>query len=146
MNTETQITISETLDREDVLTNGSFSFDAVIDLRCDKNGNPRPVEESLLGRLLNHFISYEQFPVALDNVGPCEEVNLCEHLQQKSARLFVLTENISQLATLLNIYDIPFESRVFYVVETGKGDFKKLSSTTQSQPQQPKITQAAVAG
>lgn len=125
MNVNSIVTIARSIEVEDILSDGSFKHNHVFDLRCGETGKSRPVEESVLKRLSNHFISYDQIPMNMDEIGPCEEIHLCEMIKEHPGDILIITEDVAQLASLCNIYKIPFASKVFYVVETGKGDIVK---------------------
>lgn len=118
----TKVTLAQALRLDQIATDGSFNHAHVLDLRCDENGRARAIEESVLKKLANHFIRYTQMPVALDDTGPCQEVHVCETINDMDGRVLVLTDHVTQIAALMNIFRIPFESKVFYVVETGMGD------------------------
>ena len=133
MITNSIVTIARTVELSEILTDGSFKHDNVVDIRRCEEGCARPVEEEVLKRLRNHFISYDQMQMDMNDVGPCEEVHLCEMLQEYEGNTLIVTDNVPQVARLCNIYDIPFESKVFYVVETGKGDVIKSLDQPQSQ-------------
>ena len=119
------VTLAETLDCADIPAIGAFSHSKILDLRCQPNGHARPIEEPVLKRLRNHFVEYEQLPMAMDDTGPCQDIHLCELIREKGEGVLVLSDDISQVATLLGLYKIPFESSVFYVVETGRGNITK---------------------
>ena len=142
MNKNSVVTIARTVELSEILTDGSFHHDHVIDIRRCEQGRARPVEEEVLKRLRNHFISYDQLQMDMNDVGPCEEVHLCEMLQEYDGNILLVTDNVPQVAGLCNIYDIPFESKVFYIVETGKGDVVKSFE----QPQQSPVTKFGVFG
>lgn len=125
MNNNSTVTLARTVDLCEILTDGSFDHNHVIDLRRSQTGQARPVEEDVLKRLKNHFISYDQVEMDMENVGPCEEIHLCELLKEYEGNVLLVTEDVPQVAHLCNIYKIPFTSKVFYVVETGKGDVVK---------------------
>lgn len=125
MNNNSIVTIAKTVELNEILTDGSFQHDHVIDIRRSKEGCARPVEEEVLVRLRNHFVSYNQMAMDMNDVGPCEEVHLCEMLKEYDGNVLLVTDDVPQVATLCNIYNIPFQSKVFYVVETGKGDIVK---------------------
>ncbi len=125
MNTNSIVTIARTVELSEILTDGGFKHNHVIDIRRCEEGRARPVEEEVLKRLRNHFISYDQMAMDLNDVGPCEEVHLCEMLQEYEGNTLLVADDVPQVAKLCNIYNIPFESKVFYVVETGKGDVIK---------------------
>ena len=138
MNKNSVVTIARTVELSEILTDGSFLHDHVIDIRRCEQGRARPVEEEVLKRLRNHFISYDQLQMDMNNAGPCEKVHLCEMLQEYDGNILLITDNVPQVASLCNIYDIPFESKVFYVVETGKGGVLKSFE----QPRSPQPTAA----
>jgi len=125
MNNNSTVTIARTVELSEILTDGTFDYQHVIDLRRCEKGNARPVEEAVLKRLKNHFISYNQVQMNMDEIGPCEEVHLGEMLQDYDGNVLLISEEVAQVAHLCNIYKIPFTSKVFYVVETGKGDIVK---------------------
>jgi hypothetical protein len=120
-----KVTIAQSIEVSDILCDGTFKHSHVFDLRCGEEGKARPVEELVLKRLRNHFISYDQMPMDMDEIGPCEEIHLCEMIREHDGDILIITEDVPQVAHLCNIYKIPFTSKVFYVVETGKGDIVK---------------------
>ena len=125
MNKNSIVTIARNVELSEILTDGSFDHQHVVDLRRCEQGCARPVEEEVLKRLRNHFISYDQVRMDMQDVGPCEEVHLCEMIQEYEGNILLLTDDVTQVAHLCGIYNIPFTSKVFYVVETGKGDIVK---------------------
>lgn len=133
MNKNSIVTIARTVELNEIITDGSFEHSHVIDLRRNEEGLARPVEEDVLKRLKNHFISYNQVQMDMKDVGPCEEVHLCEMLQEYEGNVLLITEDVPQVAHLCNIYKIPFTSKVFYVVETGKGDVIKPYTPVEEQ-------------
>ncbi len=135
MNKNSIVSIARTVELSEICTDGSFKHDHVIDIRRCNQGRARPVEEEVLKRLRNHFISYDQMAMDMKDVGPCEEVHLCEMLKEYEGDVLLVTDDVPQVASLCNIYDIPFESKVFYVVETGKGDIIKPFEQPQQQAQ-----------
>ncbi len=120
-----KVTVSRTLDLDEITSNGDFDFNHVVDLRCGEELQARPIEERVMKKLRNYFIEYEQMPMANGKSGPCEEVRLCEDLNEMGGTILVVTDDIPYVASLCNLYEIPFTSREFYVVETGKGDIVK---------------------
>ncbi|MEM9332653.1 MAG: hypothetical protein AAGA53_15110 [Pseudomonadota bacterium] len=125
MKQTTKVTISQDLTLQEIKTDGSFPYNHILDLRCTESGGPRPIEEASLKCLKNHFISYDQMPLVNSESGPCQEVHFCETLDKNDGQTLVLADDIAHVAALMNIYQIPFESRVLYVVETGRGDVVK---------------------
>ncbi len=135
MNKDSIVTIARTVELNEIITDGSFEHSHVIDLRRNEEGLARPVEEDILKRLKNHFISYNQVQMDMKDVGPCEEVHLCEMLQEYEGNVLLITEDVPQVAHLCSIYKIQFTSKVFYVVETGKGDVIKPYTPVEEQRQ-----------
>jgi len=127
------VTITRSVEVSEIIADGSFKHKHVFDLRCCEAGHARPVEEDVLKRLRNHFISYDQLPMDMNSIGPCEEVNLCEMIKDHPGDILIITEDVAQVASLCDIYKIPFTSKVFYVVETGKGDVIKPFVAPQKQ-------------
>lgn len=127
------ITIARTLDCSQISVGTGFHHGRVIDLRCE-GSKARPIEESVLKRLRNHFVDYEQSPLDLDNSGPCQEVDLCEMVKESDRDTLLLADDLSQVAALFGIYNIDFTSREFYVVETGKGELIRPMPEQQLQP------------
>ncbi|MEM7289425.1 MAG: hypothetical protein AAF412_03470 [Pseudomonadota bacterium] len=121
MTNNTQITIAKGLDISEVSCGAGFTHARVIDLRCDGKV-ARPIEESLLRRLNNHFVEYEQMPIVFGTSGPCQEVHLCESLRETTKDTLVIADDLTQLSAILGIYEIEFTSKSFYLVESGKGD------------------------
>ena len=119
------VTLTYTLELSEILTDGSFMHDHVVDIRRCHDGQVRPIEEEILKRLRNHFISYDQFAIDLDDMSSCEEADLCKMLNQYEGNTLIITDNLPEVAKICTLYDIPFISQIFYVVETGKGDFIK---------------------
>jgi len=70
------VTIARSIELNEIITDGSFEHNHVVDLRNNENGCARPVEENVLNRLKNHFISYDQLAMDLKDSGPCEEIHL----------------------------------------------------------------------
>ncbi len=140
MNKNSVVTIARTIELNEIITDGSFEHRHVIDLRCSEEGLARPVEEDVLKRLNNHFISYDQISMDMNDVGPCEEIHLCEMLQEYEGNVLLITEDVAQVAHLCSIYKIPFTSKVFYVVETGKGDVIKPYISVEAQTQTAKVS------
>lgn len=136
MNKNSTVTISRSVELSEILTDGSFDHQHVVDLRRNNTGFARPVEEDVLKSLRNHFISYTQMEIDLKDAGPCEEIHLCEMLQEFNGNVLLITEEVAQVAHLCNIYKIPFTSKVFYVVETGKGDVVKPYVPVEQKPVQ----------
>ena len=120
-----KVTVSRTLDLDEIISGEGFNFNHVVDLRCGDELQARPIEERVMKKLRNYFIEYEQMPMTNGKSGPCEEVRLCEDLNEMGGSILVVTDDIPYVASLCNLYDIPFTSREFYVVETGKGDIVK---------------------
>lgn len=139
MNKNSIVTIARTIELNEIMTDGSFEHRHVIDLRSGDEGLARPVEEDVLKRLNNHFISYDQVKMDMNDVGPCEEIHLCEMLQEYEGNVLLITEDVAQVAHLCSIYKIPFTSKVFYVVETGKGDVIKPFVPVEAQSQPAKV-------
>lgn len=139
MNKNSIVTIARTIELNEITTDGSFEHRHVIDLRSGDEGLARPVEEDVLKRLNNHFISYDQVKMDMNDVGPCEEIQLCEMLQEYEGNVLLITEDVAQVAHLCSIYKIPFTSKVFYVVETGKGDVIKPFVPVEAQSQPAKV-------
>lgn len=139
MNKNSIVTIARTIELNEITTDGSFEHRHVIDLRSGDEGLARPVEEDVLKRLNNHFISYDQVKMDMNDVGPCEEIHLCEMLQEYEGNVLLITEDVAQVAHLCSIYKIPFTSKVFYVVETGKGDVIKPFVPVEAQSQPAKV-------
>jgi len=130
------VTIARSIELNEIITDGSFEHNHVVDLRNNENGCARPVEENVLNRLKNHFISYDQLAMDLKDSGPCEEIHLCEMLKEYEGNVLLITEDVPQAAHLCSIYKIPFNSKVFYVVETGKGDvIKPFTPVEDRQPE-----------
>lgn len=125
MTNAAKVTLAECLECADIPATGRFSHTKVLDLRCQADGKARPIEEAVLRRLKNHFVDYEQLPMKMDETGPCQDVHLCEIIREQGEGVLVLSDDIAQVATLLGLYNISFESNVFYVVETGRGDITK---------------------
>ncbi|MDJ0614516.1 MAG: hypothetical protein QNJ29_12675 [Rhizobiaceae bacterium] len=117
-------TIAKGLDITEIACGKGFSHKRVIDTRCD-GARARPIEEAVLKRLKNHFIDYAQVPMDFSDVGPCQEVHLCEMVTESEVDTLVVTDDLTQLSALLNIYKVEFKSNSFYVVETGKGELIK---------------------
>ena len=132
MATQTKIAISQVLDQTEITTDGSFDYSHVLDLRCNHDGTARPIEEAVLKRLKNHFISYQQQPVKKGSVHASAELKLYKMFTELTGKALVVVDDVAHAASLLSMFDIPFESKVFYVVETGKGDV--VRSFTPSQP------------
>lgn len=135
MNKNSIVTIARNVELSEILTNGSFNHQHVVDLRRCEEGRARPVEEEVLKCLRNHFVSYDQVQMDMTDVGPCEEVHLCEMIQEYEGNMLLITDDVPQVAHLCGIYNIPFTSKVFYVVETGKGDVIKTVPEQPAQPQ-----------
>lgn len=125
MNENCIVTITPSVELSEIVADARFNHHHVFDLRCDAKGNARPIEEALLKRLQNHFISYDQIPMDMDTTGPCQEVHLCEMIREHKGNILIVTDHVASIAHLCSIYKIPFRSNVFYVVETGKGDVVK---------------------
>ena len=125
MNNAVRVTLAENLNCSDFPATGTFAHTKVLDLRHERDGSARPIEETVLKRLRNHFVDYEQLPMIMDETGPCQDVHLCESIREKGEGVLVLSDDVAQVATLLGLFEIPFESNVFYVVETGKGNLTK---------------------
>lgn len=117
-------TIAKGLDTTEISCGKGFSHKRVIDTRCD-GSRARPVEEAVIKRLKNHFVDYIQVPMNFSDSGPCQEVHLCETVREVDADTLLITDDLTQLSALLNIYNIEFKSNAFYVVETGKGEVIK---------------------
>lgn len=124
MTKDINTTIAKGLDTTEISCGKGFSHRRVIDTRSER-GRARPIEEAVLKRLKNHFVDYIQLPLDLADTGPCQEVHLCETIRDQDADTLVISDDLSQLSALLNIYEIPFMSNAFYVVETGKGEVIK---------------------
>ena len=136
MKQTTKITLAESLNCMDIPPIGAFAHTKVLDLRCMPDGTARPIEEPVLKRLRNHFVEYEQLPMILNETGPCQEVHLCETIREQGEGVLVLSDDTAQVATLLGLFDIPFEANVFYVVETGRGDITKPMPNSTSVPRE----------
>jgi len=124
MKNEIMTTIANGLDIAEISCGNGFSHKKVIDTRCDGE-RVRPIEEAVLKRLKNHFIDYVQVPMNFSEVGPCQEVHLCETVREANDDTLVIADDLTRLSALLNIYSIEFRSNEFYVVETGKGEVIK---------------------
>ena len=118
--TKYSITIARALDLEEIRSTGGFNHTNVIDARRGENGLTRPIEECILKRLKNHFIGYEQLKT--DDAREEDEL-LIGMATSNTGDTLVLTDDVSHVASLCQNNDIPFKSKAFYVVETGKGDF-----------------------
>ena len=130
--TKYSITIARALDLDEIRSTGGFNHTNVIDARRGENGRTRPIEESVLKRLKNHFIGYEQ----LKTVDTQEEDAVLLGMATSNAGdTLVLTDDVSHVASLCQNNDIPFRSKAFYVVETGKGDFvRSVAEKPEFQP------------
>lgn len=142
MTQQNKVVLTHALDITEIKTDGTFEYDQVLDLRCASASNARPVEEAVLKRLKNHFISYDQIPIANGETGPCQEVHFCETLKEYKGQTLVVADDVASTAALMGIYEIPFESKIFYVVETGKGNIVNTISPAASN----KVRVSAVAG
>ncbi len=125
MKTENSVTLSSFIELCDISTDGRFEYESVIDLRRCEKGNSRPIEEVILKKLRNHFISYKQLNINIDILGSDEEAQICEVIEHSNGNSLVITDDVPKVAHLCNLNQIPFVSKVFYVVETGKGDIIK---------------------
>ncbi len=125
MQNAVKVTLAENLGYADFPTTGTFAHSRVLDLRCESDGSARPIEEAVLKRMRNHFVDYEQLPMIMSEAGPCQDVHLCELVRERDEQTLLLTDDISQVATLLGLFEVPFESNVFYVVETDVGKARK---------------------
>ena len=114
------ITIAKSVDVEEISIAEGFSHKTIIDTRVE-NGRARPIEEAVLRKLRNHFVDYVQMPLEFGVSGPCQEVHLCETLADSVENTLVITDDLTQLSSLLSIYNIEFKSNAFYVVETAAG-------------------------
>ncbi len=99
-----------------------FPHSHVIDLRCDGPSESRAIEEEVLKRLANHHISYQQLPFDSDTSAGNAEKSLLELIIQKRGEVLVVTDQVSRIADFCQRLNIPFNSKSFYIVETGKGD------------------------
>ncbi|MGI9350672.1 MAG: hypothetical protein ACR2O3_03835 [Rhizobiaceae bacterium] len=130
MATQTKIAISQVLDQTEITTDGSFDYSHVLDLRCNLDGSARPVEETVLKRLKNHFISYDQQPVKKGSIHASAELKLYKMLTELTGKALLVVDDVAHAASLLSMFDVSFESKVFYVVETGKGDIVRSITPT----------------
>ena len=117
-----RVTLAKDLEEGAIQPGKEFGYNHVVDLRCGLKEAPRPIEESVAKRLANRFVGYTQMPIALAEAGPCQEIHLCEFVSETGGEILILTDDIGPVASLLALFRIPFESSVFYIVETGKGD------------------------
>ena len=119
------VTIARGLEVDEIVTDGSFDHTLIVDLRSCERGNARPVEEAVLKRLRNHFIGYHQVPTCVADASHAQHKELANLIKANNRKLMVVTDDIGSLAQLCEESDIPFVSKTFYVVETGKGDMIK---------------------
>jgi len=132
--TKYSITIARALDLDEIRSTGEFRHINVIDTRCDEAGRRRPIEESVLKRLKNHFIGYEQMAMG---TSADAETTLISKVASDTGDTLVLTDDVAHVASICQSNDIPFKSKAFYVVETGKGDF--VHSVVEKQTFQPRF-------
>lgn len=122
MTTDKKITIADALAITDILTDGSFHYTKVLDMRCCKMGNARPIEEATLKRLQNHFIGYDQVPTCFDQMDDEKHQSVCEEINACSGETLLITDEVAKAAKFCKTNSIPFISKTLYVVETGKGN------------------------
>jgi len=120
MTQETKNTIAKGLDVAEVSVTRGFSHTRVVDLRCDCD-RARPIEEAVLRRLRNLFVTYEQAPMQLDLATDEYKTKVIEILKTEASDTLVISDDLAQLAAVLSASDIAFTAKSFYVVETGKG-------------------------
>ena len=125
METLSKLVLTAGLEAQEVIAGKGFDYSYVLDLRCCDKGYARPVEEPVLKRLTNHFVEYRQMPISFETSPSDEQEALVEILKQMDGKCLVLTEEVSMMANLCDAASIPFESKVLYIVETGKGNFVK---------------------
>ncbi len=128
------ITIARAMEQEEIRSNGGFGHVNVIDVRRNDDGGSRPIEEGVLKKLKNHFIGYEQ--MSMDDSAACDEA-LMARAGSNNGDTLILADDVAHVARLCQERNIPFTSRSFYVVETGKGDL--VRSVVEKQPFQPRF-------
>lgn len=119
------ITIVKSLELDDIKSGQRFPHRHVLDLRGCGEGNSRPIEEPTLKCLHNHFIDYEQACLNLRNPDEHAEMQLMNLITQKQGDILVITDQVSQMADYCMRTNIPFVTKDFYIVETGKGGVVK---------------------
>ncbi|MEM7069406.1 MAG: hypothetical protein AAF478_11035 [Pseudomonadota bacterium] len=128
------ITIARSLELDEINCRGGFDHKSVIDMRRAQCGATRPIEESVLKRLKNHFIEYEQMDAdAID----ADQQKLVGRADIVSGDTLVLTDDVAHVASHCQANNIPFTSKTFYVVETGMGDV--VRTVPVAQPFEPKF-------
>ena len=116
------ITIAKHLLDQEIQSGQKFPHRRVIDLRRCEDEKCRPIEEVILKRLKNHFISYEQMPLDMNTSDEGSEAHFVKTMEHYKGDILVITDQVSQMAGFCQRQKIPFTSKEFYVVETGKGD------------------------
>ena len=115
------VTIARNLMLNEIRSGNGFNHAKVVDLRQDECGEKRPIEEMVMRRLSNHFISYEQDRLSRDDEGGSDADCLLSMVDTVAGDSLVLTDDISHVAALCQEKSIPFTSKDFYIVETGRG-------------------------
>jgi len=127
------ITIAKHLLDHEIQSGQKFPHHRIIDLRRCENGKCRPIEETTLKRLKNHFISYGQMSLDMNTSDESDEAHFAETVEHYKGDILVITDQVSQIAGFCQRQNMPFTTKEFYVVETGKGDtFRHVQSQPSS--------------
>ena len=109
MSRELKVTIASNLAMHDIQSCATFKNTSVLDIRQCATGEARPIEEAVLRKLNALFVKYEQFPLGLDQAGKDLSSLIHRQIAMLGGDVLVLTESVSQLASICCKLAIPFQ-------------------------------------
>ena len=118
MNYAFGVTIGSSLDCQDLGPGKKFDHSCVVDLRRCVNNGPQPVEESLLRKLANYRVAYEQMPISMYSANARQKNDLFRTISEHGSNVFILCDEMVAVARFCQELDIPFSSKDLFLVET----------------------------
>lgn len=102
-----KVTIANTLELKDLASYKDMNGVAVLDLRFSKEGQCRPIEESVLKQLQKYFVTYGQLPLDLSRKDRDFGSFLHRRLAMFKDEILVLTDQGEEMAEFCKALSIP---------------------------------------
>ncbi|WP_108880875.1 hypothetical protein [Anderseniella sp. Alg231-50] len=107
MQHDTEITIANDLDVQNMQRASDLPCAAVLDIRFTAATGARPVEEEVLLRLRNLQVDYEQLPIDLSKPHGWQKNDLMRRITEGRGRMMVITDQPEAVSAFCRDIEVP---------------------------------------